>query len=83
MDRGDWQATIHRVAQSWTHLKQFRTHANVPFIPDNFLIFLISLLYLVLMLVLSSQIALFAFGMAYSFFFKPGHDILGKRSCCK
>ena len=62
------QATIHRVAKSQTHLKRFRTHANIPFIPDNFLIFLISLLYLVLMLVLSSQIAHFAFGMAYSFF---------------
>ena len=21
MDRGDWQATVHRVAQSWTRLK--------------------------------------------------------------
>ena len=27
MDSGGWQATVHRVAQSWTQLKQLRTHA--------------------------------------------------------
>ena len=26
MDRGDWQATVHRVAQSQTQLKQLGTH---------------------------------------------------------
>ena len=25
-DRGAWQATVHRVAKSWTHLKQLSTH---------------------------------------------------------
>ena len=25
MDRGDWQATVHRVAQSWTWLKWLNT----------------------------------------------------------
>ena len=28
MDRGAWQATIHRVAQSQTQLKQLSTHAR-------------------------------------------------------
>ena len=27
MDREAWQATVHRVAQSWTRLKQLRMHA--------------------------------------------------------
>ena len=27
MDRGNWQNTVHRVAQSWTQLKQLSTHA--------------------------------------------------------
>ena len=27
MDRGAWWATVHRVAQSWTRLKQLSTHA--------------------------------------------------------
>ena len=27
MDRGDWWATVHRDAKSWTQLKQFITHA--------------------------------------------------------
>ena len=27
MDRGAWKATVHRVAQSQTQLKQLRTHA--------------------------------------------------------
>ena len=26
MDRGSWWATVHRVAQSWTQLKQLSTH---------------------------------------------------------
>ena len=26
MDRGGWQATVHRVAQSWTQLKRLSTH---------------------------------------------------------
>ena len=28
MDRGAWQATVHRVAKSWTRLKQLSTHAR-------------------------------------------------------
>ena len=28
MDRGAWQASVHRVAQSQTRLKQFSTHAS-------------------------------------------------------
>ena len=28
MDRGVWQATVHRAAQSWTRLKQQSTHAH-------------------------------------------------------
>ena len=27
-DRGSWQATVHRVAQSWTRLKQLHTHST-------------------------------------------------------
>ena len=27
LDRGDWRATVHRVAKSWTLLKWLRTHA--------------------------------------------------------
>ena len=30
MDRGAWSATIHRVAQSWTRLKQLSTHVYAP-----------------------------------------------------
>ena len=26
VDRGSWWATVHRVAQSWTQLKQLSTH---------------------------------------------------------
>ena len=26
VDRGIWQATVHMVAKSWTHLKQLSTH---------------------------------------------------------
>ena len=29
MDRGDWQATVHRVAKSQTLLKQLSTHAQM------------------------------------------------------
>ena len=29
MDRGAWRATVHRVAQSWTRLKQLSTHAFI------------------------------------------------------
>ena len=28
MDRGAWQATVHGVAMSWTHLKQLRNIAQ-------------------------------------------------------
>ena len=27
MDRGDWQAIVHGVTQSWTQLKRLSTHA--------------------------------------------------------
>ena len=29
MDRGAWQATLHRVAKSWTGLKQLSMHAGL------------------------------------------------------
>ena len=28
MDRGTWQALVHRIAQSWTQLKQLRVRAR-------------------------------------------------------
>ena len=28
MDRGTWQAMVHRVAKSWTRLKQLSMHAH-------------------------------------------------------
>ena len=28
MDRGAWQAMVHRVANSWTQLKQLSTHVR-------------------------------------------------------
>ena len=31
MDRGVWQAAIHRVAKSWTRLKQLSLHAHISF----------------------------------------------------
>ena len=30
MDRGAWQATVHRVAKRWTRLKRLRMHAKPP-----------------------------------------------------
>ena len=30
MERGAWQATVHRVAQSWTRLKQLSMHTRTP-----------------------------------------------------
>ena len=41
MDRRTWQATVHRVAKSWTWLKQLSTNALILFLPlliGNFLI---------------------------------------------
>ena len=29
VDRGAWQAKVHRVAKSWTRLKQLSTHTHV------------------------------------------------------
>ena len=29
VDRGAWQATVHRVAKSWTQLKQLSMHARI------------------------------------------------------
>ena len=29
VDRGDWWATVHRVAKSWTRLKQLSMHAHI------------------------------------------------------
>ena len=57
MDRRAWQATVHRVAQNWTQLKQFSTHSHThsyagdstrpPFFPGCFGIFgtLVSIVY--------------------------------------
>ena len=36
MDRGAWQATVHRVAKSWTRLKRLSMH-TLPYIPDYLL----------------------------------------------
>ena len=33
--RGVWWATIHRVAQSWTRMKQFSMHARVTLFLDG------------------------------------------------
>ena len=30
MDTGAWKAIVHRVAQSWTQLKQHNTHTRIP-----------------------------------------------------
>ena len=30
MDRGDWHATVHGVAKSWTQLKCLSTQAHIP-----------------------------------------------------
>ena len=37
MDRGNWQVTFHRVAKSWTSLKQFSTSVqfNFSFVSDS------------------------------------------------
>ena len=32
LDRGGWQATVHRVVKSWTQLKQLSTHICMKFI---------------------------------------------------
>ena len=37
MDRGAWQTTVHRVAKSWTQLKQLSTHAPVQCLIPHFL----------------------------------------------
>ena len=29
MDRGEWQATVHRIAKSWTWLKQLSMHSHI------------------------------------------------------
>ena len=29
MDSGAWRATVHRITNSWTRLKQLRTHAGI------------------------------------------------------
>ena len=31
MDRGAWQATVHRVAQIWTSLKRLSTHSYLSY----------------------------------------------------
>ena len=35
MDRGTWQATIHRVTKSWIQLKQLSTHAQSLMITED------------------------------------------------
>ena len=37
MDRGAWQATVHRVTKSWTRLKRFSMHI-LYFLKNDFLI---------------------------------------------
>ena len=37
MDRGAWQSTAHEVAESWTQLKQLRTHAHFKSVYSAFL----------------------------------------------
>ena len=41
VDRGAWQAIVHRVKKSWTQLKQFSTHAHLLqiFFPSLWFIF--------------------------------------------
>ena len=34
MDRGAWQATVHRVIKNWTRLKRLSTHMGT-FTPPN------------------------------------------------
>ena len=34
MDRGAWQATVHRVAKSWTQLKRLSMYACMPHMRD-------------------------------------------------
>ena len=34
MDRGDWQATVHRVTESWIQLKQLSTQHMLFYIKD-------------------------------------------------
>ena len=36
MDGGAWQAMVHRVAQSWTRLKQYGTHAQMFIVKRRF-----------------------------------------------
>ena len=35
MDRGAWQATVHRIARSWTRLKQRSMHAVSSYITSR------------------------------------------------
>ena len=35
IDRGDWQATVHRIARSQTQLKQLSTHARIRSLYSN------------------------------------------------
>ena len=35
MDGGAWWATVHRVAKSWTQLKQFSTHTTIIYRTDK------------------------------------------------
>ena len=37
MDRGAWQATVHRISESWTQLKRPSTHAQKEMIQTNLL----------------------------------------------
>ena len=39
MDRGAWQATVHRVAQSQTRLKQLSMYALTKWIPNENLLY--------------------------------------------
>ena len=52
MDRGDWQATVHRVAQSWTRLKWYGMHTCLGQVYSK-VIDIYTLLLLLLLLLLS------------------------------
>ena len=44
MDRGSWQATVHRVVKSWTQWNDFYTHTHTRDVDSAFLYHLLSFL---------------------------------------
>ena len=45
MDRGAWQVTVHRVAQSQTGLKRFSTHIQHTILPVIWYLYVYYLIY--------------------------------------